>query len=92
MDNRKAVMHNAYVWDCMECGTENFQRAVVFSPEASDAMGLVPPTEDGEEWRGDEHRPEVQIEGHWMTYPRTVTCGDCGKTFDCEDPGEKPND
>ena len=63
----------AYVWDCDECGVENFVRAVVveFTPdEVATQM---------EEYGGEEEDWQT---GEWMTRPEQVTCGKCGATFE----------
>lgn len=36
-------LHPAHVWDCPECGIENFVRSIVFEPDAQDLQeGLEP--------------------------------------------------
>jgi hypothetical protein len=69
MTRQDAELHPAYVWDCDECGAENFTRAVVheFSPEEAGELtdaGLSPTT------------------GNWMTYPDVVRCRSCQHEFD----------
>ena len=36
-------LHPAHVWDCPDCGGENFCRCVVFEPDEADIkMGYLP--------------------------------------------------
>lgn len=39
-------LHQAFLWVCEECGTDNFARGVELSPEEVERMG-VDPAEDG---------------------------------------------
>lgn len=81
MSERKRVELNpAYVWDCDECGLENFTRARRF--EAS--------PEELQEMR-DEHGVEAWDEGEFLVAPRAVKCGHCGTTYDT-DVGEEGED
>jgi hypothetical protein len=69
-DTQIVEMRIAYVWDCENCGTENFERAVVyeFSPEEiADAIA------DGDS--------ELAQTGNWMTHPNHVKCRKCSAEF-----------
>lgn len=69
-------LNPAYVWDCDECGLENFERARRF--EASE--------EDIAEMR-DEHGVEDWDEGEFLVAPTAVMCRHCGETFDSKPDG-----
>ncbi len=60
----------AYSWDCPECGSENFARAIV--PEM---------TEELRESLLDENGIESWEEGDFLLMPEGVKCGKCGLTF-----------
>ena len=67
----KVILHPAYMFDCDNCGRENFVRAVL--PEMS--------PEDEQRLREDEG-VESYEEGHWVTYPDKVECFHCGADFE----------
>ena len=72
-------LHSAYVWDCPDCGRENFQRAVTFYLDPKDEA-------DAEALRElyGEDVDEIP-EGHIPTaesYPNRVTCKHCEKEFE----------
>lgn len=60
----------AYVWDCPECGRENFMRGLV--PEFSD--------EDREALR-QEHGITPWDEGDFVMMPDRVECKHCSEVF-----------
>lgn len=60
----------AFMWDCEECGRENFTRAIV--PEMS--------VEDLAELKED-HGIEENETGEFLMMPKRVTCPDCGNEF-----------
>jgi predicted nucleic acid-binding Zn ribbon protein len=64
-------LHPAFVFDCDECGRENFVREIV---EEHDE-------ETDSELRS-EHSIEPYEEGHWVLTPTTVTCQHCNADFD----------
>lgn len=78
MNPRKAELHNAYVWDCDECGKENFLRAVIveFSPEDEAEMKAL-------------HGVDEFQTGRWETSPDDVTCKHCGTVFDVALPDDE---
>lgn len=71
-------LHPAFIWDCPECGREQFERGIVaeFSEEDRDAMmeeqGLNP-----------------GLDGDWMLAPDQVTCNACGAVFKTKHMGEE---
>jgi rubredoxin len=69
MTKQTVEMHPAYVWDCDNCGGENFERAVVYEFTPEERRELA---EQGEE-------PET---GNWMTHPDHVKCRHCGAAFE----------
>lgn len=73
----------AYVWDCEDCGRENFQRAVSIQLDPEDES-------DAEAIRtmcGIEPEEAIPdgLTGCVMTRPRRVTCKHCGKEFKAVD-------
>lgn len=73
MNNKPlADLNGAYVWDCDNCGTENWCRAITLSSEEAKEL--------------EAHEGiEVDDEGEWKTCPEEVTCSLCGsvyRTFD----------
>lgn len=67
----------AFMWDCEECGRENFARAIV--PEMSEA--------ERQELR-DEHGIEPDELGEMLVMPEFVTCTSCGTEFQSKHWGE----
>ena len=63
-------LHLAYMWDCHECGRENFARAMV--PTLTE--------EELEELR-DEHGVQPWETGKFTTGPGQVTCAHCQAVF-----------
>ena len=69
-----AFLHPAFVWDCDECGQENFVRAVRIEKtkkeleEMKEAFGI----------RNDD-------EGEFLGMPTEVECQRCGKEYVCDD-------
>lgn len=70
---KTASLSLAYVWDCDDCGRENFVRSIVaeFSPEEMQELR-------------DEHGVQPWEEGAFVTCPDTVKCGFCGAEFETE--------
>lgn len=65
----KIELHLAFMWDCPECGIENFCRSIV-ADEYEEA-----------EMR-EEHGIEPWELGKWHTAPLLVTCKACGAEFE----------
>lgn len=61
-------LHNAYMWDCPHCGSENFQRAISFRPTAEDALEYGVDLSDSDEC-------------FLMTTPNYVSCRECKQRF-----------
>ena len=75
----------AYVWDCEDCGRENWQRAVSIRLDPEDegdaeTLRAMHGLEDGAEI------PEG-LAGGMMTRPMRVTCKHCGREFKAVDTG-----
>ena len=64
-------VHPAWVWDCPECGIENFARSVV--------SGM---TAEEEEIMRETHDLDDSETGFWQTAPLTVECFDCETEFE----------
>lgn len=63
-------LHPAFVWDCDNCGRENFVRSIVgeFDEETMREMR-------------EEHGITEYECGEWHTAPRSVKCRYCGSAF-----------
>jgi hypothetical protein len=63
-------LHPAFVWDCDDCGRENFERSIVgdFDEETLQQMR-------------DEHGIQPWEAGDLHTAPTVVTCRHCGSVF-----------
>lgn len=83
----KAELHAAFVWDCDECGRENFVRAIegnideaaLESAENRIVGDLVAPAELVD----DELRAEFLVQRISLA-PDFVYCQSCGKSFPVE--------
>lgn len=72
-------LHDAYVWDCDECGVENWTRAVIVTPESLDAeTRAILDEAAGDDW----------VTGDIVTRPDVVTCRHCGTEYDADDTGD----
>lgn len=67
-------LHTAFMWDCNECGTENFERAI--RPELSE--------EEIQEMREDFDLQEGE-EGFFLMAPKEVVCSTCGTKYQTEE-------
>jgi hypothetical protein len=66
-------LHPAFVWDCDECGSQNFERAV------------IPPFQDEEEERMAREICDIAPdEGFPVMAPGHVTCRVCGHEFETD--------
>lgn len=70
----KVELHQAFMWDCHDCGTENFARAI--RPELSE--------EEIQELK-EEFGLEEGEEGIFLMAPKVVTCSNCGKNYETEE-------
>lgn len=79
MDDNKlpiAYLHGAYFWDCEECGTENFCRAIMMEPDEETER-------DFREVCGIDD-PEEKFPMVTYGASRFVKCRECGKQFQTE--------
>jgi DNA-directed RNA polymerase subunit M/transcription elongation factor TFIIS len=67
-------LHEAFMWDCDNCGVENFERAV--RPEL---------TEEEIQELKDEVGIMDEEEGIFLMAPKTVTCSKCGTQYQTEE-------
>lgn len=74
----RAELHPAYVWDCNQCGTENFERAITFEGSPQDLQYLK-----------EEHGVQPWETGEFRTVPLTVTCSQCGTIYKTADDDEE---
>ena len=60
------VLSPAYIWDCPNCGRENFQRSIttLMTEEDHIKMGL-----------------DMDEGGYWTTNPSSVVCRWCNKNY-----------
>jgi hypothetical protein len=73
----KVELHPAHVWDCDECGRENFCRGVVMEISEQDREAMIARYGGKEEdWQT----------GNIISAPDEVTCAHCGQTFVVEEP------
>jgi hypothetical protein len=70
---KQAMLHPAFVWDCDECGTENFVRTVRADLSAEE-LAEMKEDYDVEPWE----------EGEFLTAPKHVSCKQCGHEFETE--------
>ena len=68
-----ASLSIAYVWDCDDCGRENFVRCIAADFGEDELQELR-----------DEHGVEAWETGDFVTMPDKVTCKHCGAEFDTE--------
>lgn len=70
-------LHQAHMWDCPECGRENFCRAVTAELTPDDRRGIAAdnPGLDAE-----------AVQGEFVSAPEEVTCKHCGVEFSAERP------
>lgn len=72
VENAKVELHPAHVWDCDECGRENFCRGIVAEMNEEEIQEMR------DLGMGEE------VVGKWMTAPETVKCAYCGIEFDVD--------
>jgi hypothetical protein len=67
----KVELIPAFVWDCPECGVEQFERTIraELSPEDMDYLRL-------------QHGVDPLEEGDFLTQPREVQCSACKARFE----------
>lgn len=70
MSARTIELHPAFVWDCDDCGRENFVRSIVGEFDA----------ETMQEMRDDHGITEYES-GEWHTAPSSVKCQHCESVF-----------
>lgn len=85
---QKVEMHGAYVYDCPECGVENWQRCVTEfldknKPEHAETI---------EEMYGLEALNSDYTAFRFVTYPNVVKCKECGRIYKPIAPGQDDND
>lgn len=78
----KARLLSAYVWDCDECGAENFERAIVAEMHEEEREEMFRSFHDLDEWA---ELPDGWRDFQMVTRPDAVKCRTCGATFDAED-------
>lgn len=72
--SEKVEMRCAYEWTCPECGTDNFERAIVAELSEEDRSELL-----------DEAGIDDIATGDFVTRPDEVTCRRCRQEFEAED-------
>lgn len=86
LSKHKIDLHPAHVWDCEECGRENFCRCVAVELDPSDPCDA----ELLEIARAECTETGNKVEGFWQTAPETVTCAHCGAEFEANDDRPSP--
>ena len=64
----------ASVWTCPECGTDQFERAIVTEVSEEEAAELR-----------SELGVQPWVEGTFLMNPETVTCQNCGREYQTQD-------
>lgn len=82
MTKHNARLLSAYVWDCDECGVENFERAIVAELTDEDREEMFREFHELDEWA---ELPENWRDFQMVTRPDGVTCKACGEVFEAED-------
>jgi hypothetical protein len=71
-------LHNAFMWDCPDCGRENFCRCITWEPPSEEErVEAIRKAEGLDAW---EELPDG-LEGHFTMAPDEVTCPHCDRTF-----------
>lgn len=73
----RVELRQAFTWDCPDCGQENFARAI--EPDLS-------PMEIAE--LREEFGLKEDEEGIFMLAPKNVTCSNCDKEWETENPDD----
>jgi len=74
MGQRKMVeVHTAWVWDCDDCGRENYERAATLEASEDEIAELR-----------DDYGVQSWETGDFVAWPDQVTCVHCGETFDVD--------
>lgn len=73
----KAELHSAFVWDCDNCGRENFVRSVTveMNPDDPEDAELIAIAREESGHLGD-------VTGFWQMAPDDVTCQHCGAEYE----------
>lgn len=77
----KIELHPAHVWDCDECGRENFCRSVAVELNPDDPADAEMIAIAEEESQGMIN----SVHGFWQTAPDEVVCHHCGAEFETID-------
>lgn len=87
-------LHGAFAWDCENCGSQNFERAIqgVLSKEVVDALSsgaepIIVPYGAASESEIDEESDSfvaAALVNHVLMAPKRVTCKKCGESFNSE--------
>ena len=78
MDNR-VELHEAFIWDCDECGRENLLRAIPSTPPPAEEIRKMMNLEPYDDV------PESPDDG-WVFIPPNVTCTHCESAFESVPP------
>lgn len=70
---RMVEVHTAWVWDCDECGRENFERAQTLEADEQEIAEMR-----------DEYGVQPWETGDFVAWPESVTCAHCNETFDVD--------
>jgi len=77
--NGRIELHQAWFWDCPNCGDENFCRSVTLELTDEDKEEIAELTRT---------MPFEHQTGDWISAPSDVTCRSCGKDFEVERDGD----
>ena len=79
----RVEMHQAYVWDCNQCGRENFERAIEFDGPQEEKDEMLRQMGAIDEWQSEADLPDGVGIGLQMA-PDKVTCKHCQAVFETE--------
>lgn len=77
MTNDSVELHQAWMWDCPSCGSENFCRSIraeVTREEAIEAARLAGMVSY-------DFEPSDSYGCEWLSHPDDVVCSKCGELF-----------
>ncbi len=72
---KKIELRPAYIWDCDECGIENFERTIIIPIEELTE-------EEREQFSEEELQEFLGEDGSFQSMPNNVTCSNCDTEYE----------